>query len=128
MPKIPIPQNEPVKSYAPGTPERDELKRTLRELSARPIETPRIIGGQEVRTAQTPDAVMPHCHHHVLAKVHQAGPQQIAAAIAAARAAWPEWARTSLEERAAVFLKAADLLAGKYRATVNAEEHTSELQ
>ncbi|HEY6222604.1 MAG TPA: L-glutamate gamma-semialdehyde dehydrogenase [Gemmatimonadales bacterium] len=120
MPKIPIPQNEPVKSYAPGTPERDELKRTLRELSARPIEIPLIIGGQEVRTAQTADAVMPHCHHHVLAKVHQAGPQQIAAAIAAARAAWPEWARTSLEERAAVFLKAADLLAGKYRATVNA--------
>ncbi|HET7251106.1 MAG TPA: L-glutamate gamma-semialdehyde dehydrogenase [Gemmatimonadales bacterium] len=120
MPKIPVPQNEPVKSYVPGSPERDELKRTLRELSARPIEIPLIIGGKEVRTAQTADAVMPHCHHHVLAKVHQAGPQEIAAAVAAARAAWPDWARTSLEERAAVFLKAADLLAGKYRATVNA--------
>src|SRR5512135_316995 len=120
MAKIPTPQNEPVRSYAPGTPEREELKRTLRELSARPIEIPLIIGGKEVRTAQTADAVMPHCHHHVLAKVHQAGPQEIAAAVAAARAAWPDWARTSLEERAAVFLKAADLLAGKYRATVNA--------
>jgi len=120
MPKIPIPQNEPVKSYAPGTPERDELKRTLRELSARPIDIPLIIGGKEVRTQTTSDAVMPHCHHHVLAKVHQAGPQEIAAAVAAARAAWTDWARTPLEERAAVFLKAADLLAGKYRATVNA--------
>jgi 1-pyrroline-5-carboxylate dehydrogenase len=120
MPKIPTPQNEPVKSFAPGSAERDELKRTLRELAARPIEIPLIIGGKEVRTGQTADAVMPHCHHHVLAKVHQAGPQEIAAAVAAARAAWPDWARTSLEERAAVFLKAADLLAGKYRATVNA--------
>ncbi len=120
MAKIPIPQNELVKSYAPGSPERDELKRTLRELSARPIEIPLIIGGKEVRTGQTSDAVMPHCHHHVLAKVHQAGPKEIAAAVAAARAAWPDWARRSLEERAAVFLKGADLLAGKYRATVNA--------
>ncbi len=120
MAKIPIPQNELVKSYAPGSPERDELKRTLRELSARPIEIPLIIGGKEVRTGQTSDAVMPHCHHHVLATVHQAGPKEIAAAVAAARAAWPDWARRSLEERAAVFLKGADLLAGKYRATVNA--------
>src|SRR5690242_21382807 len=103
MAKIPIPQNEPVQSFVPGSPERDELKRTLRELAARPIEIPLIIGGKEVRTAQTADAVMPHCHHHVLAKVHQAGPQEIAAAVAAARAAWPDWARRS-------------------------EEHTSELQ
>src|SRR5574342_868207 len=120
MSKIPTPQNEPVRSYAPGTPERDELKRTLRDLSAHPVEIPLIIGGKEVRTSQTVDAVMPHCHHHVLAKVHQAGPKEVAAAVTAARAAWPDWAATSLEERAAVFLKAADLLAGKYRATANA--------
>ena len=120
MPKIPVPQNEPVRSYAPGTPERDELKRALREMSAQPIEIPLIVGGKEIRTGQTVDAVMPHCHRHVLAKVHQAGPKEVAAAIAAARAAWPAWAAATLEERAAVFLKAADLLAGKYRATVNA--------
>jgi 1-pyrroline-5-carboxylate dehydrogenase len=120
MLKIPIPQNEPVRSYAPGTPERDELKRVLHDLSAKPIEIPLVIGGQEVRTGQTVDVVMPHCHRHVLAKVHQARPQDIAAAIAAARDAWPEWAASSLEARAAVFLKAADLLAGKYRAIVNA--------
>ncbi|HEY6060494.1 MAG TPA: L-glutamate gamma-semialdehyde dehydrogenase [Gemmatimonadales bacterium] len=120
MSKIPTPQNEPVRSYAPGTPEREELKRALRDMSAQPIEIPLIVGGKEVRTAQTIDTVMPHCHHHVLAKVHQAGPKEAAAAVAAARAAWPAWAAASLEERAAVFLKAADLLAGKYRATVNA--------
>ncbi|HEY7685660.1 MAG TPA: aldehyde dehydrogenase family protein, partial [Gemmatimonadales bacterium] len=120
MSKIPIPINEPVRSHAPGTPERDELKRALRELSARPIEIPVIVGGKEIRTGKTVDAVMPHCHQHVLAKVHQAGPKEIAAAIAAARAAWPEWAAWTLEQRAAVFLKAADLLAGKHRASVNA--------
>ncbi len=120
MSKIPIPVNEPVRSHAPGTPERDELKRALRELSARPIEIPVIVGGKEIRTGKTVDAVMPHCHRHVLAKVHQAGPKEIAAAIAAARAAWPEWAAWTLEQRAAVFLKAADLLAGKHRASVNA--------
>ncbi|HEY6109456.1 MAG TPA: aldehyde dehydrogenase family protein, partial [Gemmatimonadales bacterium] len=120
MSKIPTPQNEPVRSYAPGTPEREELKRALRDMSAQPVEIPLIVGGKEIRTAQTIDTVMPHCHHHVLAKVHQAGPKEAAAAVAAARAAWPAWAAASLEERAAVFLKAADLLAGKYRATVNA--------
>lgn len=118
--KIPTPQNEPVRSYAPGSPEREELKRALRELSAQPIEIPLIVGGKEVRTGRTIDVVMPHCHHHVLAKVHQAGSKEAAAAVAAARAAWPDWAAASLEERAAVFLKAGDLLAGKYRATVNA--------
>jgi 1-pyrroline-5-carboxylate dehydrogenase len=120
MPRIPVPQNEPVRSYAPGTPERDELKRALREMSAHPIDIPVIVGGKEIRTGHTVDAVMPHCHRHVLAKVHQAGPPEVAAAIAAARAAWPAWAAATLDERAAVFLKAADLLAGKYRATVNA--------
>ncbi len=120
MSKIPVPINEPVRSHAPGTPERDELKRALRELSARPIEIPVIVGGKEIRTGKTVDAVMPHCHQHVLAKVHQAGPKEIAAAIAATRAAWPEWAAWTLEQRAAVFLKAADLLAGKHRAIVNA--------
>jgi 1-pyrroline-5-carboxylate dehydrogenase len=118
--KIPIPINEPVKSYAPGTPEREELKRTLRDLSARPIEIPLIIGGKEIRTGKTLDATMPHCHHHVLARVHQAGPTEVQAAIQAAGAAWREWSTWTLEQRAAVFLKAADLLAGKYRAVVNA--------
>ena len=120
MPKIPVPQNEPVRGYAPGSPERDELKRTLKDLSSRPIEIPLIVGGKELKTGKTLDAVMPHCHQHVLAKVHQAGTKEVEAAIQAARAGWSDWAAATLEQRAAVFLKAADLLAGKYRATVNA--------
>ena len=120
MAKIPTPVNEPVLSYAPGTPERVELKRTLKDLSARVLEIPVVVGGREVRTGKTVDAVMPHCHRHILAKVHQAGPKEIEGAIAAAREAWREWSAWSLERRAAVFLKAADLLATRHRAIVNA--------
>ena len=120
IPKIPVPVNEPVLSHAPGTPERAELKRALKDLSARPIELPLVIGGKEVRTGKTADAVMPHCHRHVLAKVHQAGQPEVRAAVAAAREAWRDWSVWSLERRAAVFLKAAELLAGRYRPIVNA--------
>src|SRR2546426_7007155 len=100
-PRIPVPVNEPVVSYAPGTPERAELKRTVKDLSSRQIEIPLVIGGKEVRTGKTVDVVMPHCHRHVLAKVHQAGAAEVEAAIAAARAAWREWATWGLrsEER-----------------------------
>src|SRR3989441_1249582 len=117
---IPNPINEPVFSYAPGTPERVELKRTLKELSAHVLEIPVVVGGSEIRSGKTVDAVMPHCHRHVLAKVHQAGPEELEAAVAAAREAWREWSTWSLERRAAVFLKAADLLATRHRAVVNA--------
>jgi 1-pyrroline-5-carboxylate dehydrogenase len=118
--KIPPPVNEPVLSYAPGTAPRAELKKTLKDLSGRQIEIPLVIGGKEVRTGKTVDAVMPHCHRHVLAKVHQAGPTELQAAIQAARAAWRDWSAWSLERRAAVFLKAADLLATRYRPVLNA--------
>src|SRR5256884_6357300 len=119
-PKIPTPVNEAVLGYAPGSPERDELKRTLKDMSSRQLEIPLVIGGKEVRTGKTVDVVMPHCHRHVLGKVHQAGAAEVEAAIAAARAAWREWATWGLEQRAAVFLKAADLLATRYRPIVNA--------
>jgi 1-pyrroline-5-carboxylate dehydrogenase len=119
-PKIPAPVNEPVLSYAPGTRERADLKQTLKDMGGRQIEIPVVIGGKEVRTGRTVDAVMPHCHKHVLAKVHQAGPAEVAGAVAAARAAWREWSSTSLADRAAVFLKAADLLATRWRPVVNA--------
>ena len=117
--KIPTPINEPVFSYAPGTNERNELKLALKDLSSRQVEIPLVIGGKEVRTGKTVDAVMPHCHRHVLAKVHQAGPQDVDNAIKAARDAWREWSTWSLSDRAAVFLKAADLLASRWRAPVN---------
>src|SRR5438128_861435 len=119
-PMIPVPVNEPVLSYAPGTTERLELKRTLKDLSSRQLEIPLVIGGKEVRTGKTIDAVMPHCHHHVLAKVHQGGPAEVRAAIAAAGEAWHDWSGWDLGRRAAVFLKAAELLATRYRPIVNA--------
>src|SRR5580765_480452 len=118
--KIPTPLNEPVLTYAPGTKERNELKLALTDLSSRQVDIPVVIGGKEIRTGRTVDAVMPHCHRHVLAKVHQAGPGEVAGAVAAARAAWREWSNSSLTDRAAVFLKAADLLATRRRAAVNA--------
>src|SRR6266480_614168 len=120
IPKIPTPVNEPVLSYAPGAPERAELKRTLKDLSGRQLEIPLIIGGKDVHTGRTVDVVMPHCHRHVLAKAHQAGPAEVQGAIAAAREAWREWSAWGFERRAAVFLKAADLLATRYRPIVNA--------
>jgi 1-pyrroline-5-carboxylate dehydrogenase len=118
--KIPTPINEPVLSYAPGSRERTDLKQALKDLSSRQGEIPVVIGGKAIRTGKTADAVMPHCHRHVLAKVHQAGPDEVAGAVAAARDAWQEWSRWSLTDRAAVFLKAADLLATRWRAMVNA--------
>jgi 1-pyrroline-5-carboxylate dehydrogenase len=118
--KIPTPVNEPVFGYAPGSRERGELKQALKDLSSRQIEIPVVIGGKEIRTGKTIDAVMPHCHRHVLAKVHQASPEDIAGAVKAAREAWHDWSRWSLADRAAVFLKAADLLATRWRAMVNA--------
>src|SRR5260370_39307011 len=116
---IPTPINEPVLSYAPGSRERNELKLALKDLSGRQIEIPVVIGGKEIRTGKTVDAVMPHCHKHVLAKVHQAGAEEVAAAVKAAGEARREWSRWSLADRAAVFLKAADLLAIRGRAMVN---------
>jgi 1-pyrroline-5-carboxylate dehydrogenase len=120
IPKIPVPANEPVLSYAPSTPERVELKKALKDLSSRQADIPLVIGGKDVRTGRTVDVVMPHCHRHVLAKVQQAGPADVEAAIAAARDAWRDWSAWGFERRAAVFLKAADLLATRYRPIVNA--------
>ena len=119
-PTIPVPTNEPVLSYVPGAPERAELKQALTDLAARLVEIPLVIGGKEVRTAATADVVLPHCHSHVLARVHQAGPEEVRAAVTAARDAWREWSTWTLERRARVFLRAADLLATTYRPTVNA--------
>src|SRR5438094_8604085 len=120
IPKIPTPINEPVLGYVPGSPERAELKRTLKDLSSRQLEIPLVIGGKEVRTGKTIDAVMPHCHHHVLAKVHQGGPAEVRAAIAAAGEAWHDWSGWDLGRRAAVFLKAAEMLATRSLPVVNA--------
>jgi len=113
-------ENEPVRSYAPGSPEREELRVRLAELQAQQLELPLVIGGEEVRTGETFEAVMPHKKSHVLATVHKGGAAEVERAIAAAGEASQDWSRWPWEERAAVFLRAADLLAGPWRATLNA--------
>jgi 1-pyrroline-5-carboxylate dehydrogenase len=116
----PTPVNEPIQDYAPGSPERAELKRRLAELQSERLDLPSLIGGEDVRTGDTVEAVMPHRKEHVLADVHQAGPAEVERAIKASADAWHDWSRTPWEERAAVFLRAAELLAGPWRATLNA--------
>jgi 1-pyrroline-5-carboxylate dehydrogenase len=117
---IPTPVNEPVRGYAPGSPERASLKRTLAEMGGGAIEIPLLIGGDEVRTGQMGCVRMPHRHQHTLARWHKAGAAEVARAIGAARRARAEWASWTLQQRAAVFLRAADLLATTWRDTLNA--------
>ena len=117
---IPQPRNEPVLSYAPGTPERAALKAALGAVGAQQIEIPAVVAGREVRTGDTHDVVSPHCHHRVLAKVHQADGATIGAATKAAVEAQRDWGHWRFEDRAAVFLKAADLLATVHRQLLNA--------
>src|ERR671923_2299749 len=114
----PPPRNEPVKDYAPGSPERAELQARLAEMTAERLEIPCVIGGEEVRTGDTFEAVMPHDKDHVLADVHQAGAAEVERAIAASAEAWEDWHRLPWEERAAVFLRAAELLSGPWRSTL----------
>ncbi len=118
--EVPTPFNEPVYDYAPGSPERAKLKAALDDMAGKKIEIPLLIGGKEVRTGKLGQVVMPHDHQCVLAEYHQAGEAEIQLAIDTAMAAKREWASLRWEERAAIFLKAADLLAGKYRYTMNA--------
>jgi len=116
----PIPINEPVRSYAPGTPERTALKTKLKEMAAEEIEIPIIIGGKEVRTKKVTSNVMPHDHAHSLAKWHWAGSKEVKTAIQAAADGHAEWSNWTFEQRASVLLRAAELLATTWRDTVNA--------
>jgi len=118
--RVPPPANEPVKSYAPGTPERTELKSRLKSMAAERIEIPVVIGGKEFRSGKTAQAVMPHDHAHVLADWHMATPEMVQQAVAASASARKEWSRWSWGDRAAVFLKAAELLTTTHRQTLNA--------
>jgi 1-pyrroline-5-carboxylate dehydrogenase len=117
---IPHPRNEPILSYAPGVPERATLKAALGAVGAQPIEIPAVVGGREVRTGDTHDVVSPHCHHRVLARVHQADGGTIAAAVKEAVETQRDWGHWRFEDRAAVFLKAAELLATVHRQLLNA--------
>lgn len=114
------PKNEPYNSYAPGTPERESLKKRLKELKSETIEIPAIINGKEVKTGRTADVVMPHNHGHKLATVHLCGEKEVDMAVEAALEAQKKWANLPWEERVAVFQKAADLVTGPWRDTMNA--------
>ncbi len=117
---IPQPVNEPCLQYAPHSPERANLSAKLKEMLNNQIEVPMIIGGEEVRNGNLADIRCPHDHQHVLGKYHQADAEYAIKAVDAAEKAKKDWGRMPWESRAVVILKAADLLAGKYRDTINA--------
>jgi len=114
------PDNEPVYSYAPGTPERKKLKEELERLKSEQIDIPAIIGGEEVKTGNTADVVIPHNHSHKLATAHMCGKEEVQKAIELAMEARKDWAKMPWQDRVAIFKKAADLLSGSWRYKINA--------
>ena len=118
--KVPVPVNEPVLNYAPGSPERIELKATLDALYRQEVDVPMYIGGKEVRTGNRVAMHPPHDHQHVLGHYHRGDVRQVEMAIEAALAARSKWAAMPWQERAAIFLRAADLLCGPWRQRMNA--------
>jgi len=117
---IPIPVNEPIKDYDPGSPEKASLQAKADELSSQIIDIPLVIGGEEIRTGNTAQCIMPHDHEHVLANFHQASEKEVEMAINASQDAWQSWSKKPLKERAEIYVKIADLLTGPWRDTINA--------
>jgi 1-pyrroline-5-carboxylate dehydrogenase len=116
--RVPEPVNDPNRSYAPGSPERAELKARLKAMAGERLDIPIVIGGKDIRTGRTAQAVMPHDHSHVLADYHLADAEHVQQAIAASAAARREWASWPWEDRAAVILRGAELLATSWRSTI----------
>ncbi|MDJ1502666.1 L-glutamate gamma-semialdehyde dehydrogenase [Xanthocytophaga agilis] len=117
---IPVPKNEPILSYVSGSPEKTTLKRALTDARSQQIEIPMYIGGEKVYTDQRIPLSPPHDHQHILGYFHEGDAGHVEQAIQAALNAKPQWEQMSWEHRAAIFLKAADLIAGPYRARMNA--------
>ena len=120
MLNVPFPENEPILQYAPGSPERAELKAACEQLKSRQVEIPLIIGGEEVQTGDMGDCRMPHDHAQLLGTYHKAGAAEVELAVNASLKAYQAWSEMPWHHRVRVFLKAADLLAGPWRATINA--------
>ena len=118
--QVPTAINEPVKSYAPGTPEREEVLATYRKMYNTKIDVPLYINGQEIKTGDTGTMAPPHDHKHILGTYHKAEKRHVQTAIDTALEARKKWADMSWEHRAAIFLKAAELIQGPYRAKINA--------
>ncbi|MBI5742968.1 MAG: L-glutamate gamma-semialdehyde dehydrogenase [Elusimicrobia bacterium] len=118
--QIPEPVNEPILNYAPGSRERAELKGKIAELRGQVIDIPLLIGGKEVRTGRTADIVIPHKNKKVIGRFHKAGPKEVEMAVKAAADARQTWGRMPWHARAAIFLKAGELLATTWRQTLNA--------
>ena len=117
---VPVAVNEPILSYAPGTPEREEVLRAYQEFYNTKTEVPVYIGGEEIKTKDTGDIRPPHDHKKVVGTYHKAGKKEVQKAIATALEARKEWSQLPWEQRAGIFLKAAELIAGPYRARINA--------
>ena len=120
LPTSPMPKNEPVKEYRPGSPEREALVAELKRQESLEMDIPVIIDGKEIRTGNTDVIRVPHRHEKHLGKFHKASGDDVRKAITGSQKAWKEWSEYSFEARAGIFLKAADLLAGKYRQILNA--------
>ncbi|MFK7739946.1 MAG: L-glutamate gamma-semialdehyde dehydrogenase [Planctomycetota bacterium] len=118
--QVPVPTNEPILSYAPGSPERSSLEGELARMASEEMEVPMIIGGEDVSTGKTHSIVMPHDHGHVLGKVHEGDADAVDRAAKAAKSAESQWQAMPWEHRASIFLKAADLLCGPWRDRINA--------
>ena len=117
---VPVAVNEPVKTYAPGSPEREQVLKAFKEMYATTVDIPLYIGGEEVRTGNTKNLFPPFDHQHHLGVYHTADQALVEKAIATALEARKKWSQMSWEHRASIFLKAAELLAGPYRAKINA--------
>ena len=120
IPQLPAAQNEPVRDYAPGSPERASVQARLRRMRDDRIEIPMVIGGREVTSGDIYETVMPHDTKHVLGDVHQSTAKHVEDAIEAAKSAHADWAALPWQDRAAIFLRAAELLAGPWRDVLNA--------
>ncbi|MFJ1435004.1 L-glutamate gamma-semialdehyde dehydrogenase [Capnocytophaga canimorsus] len=118
--KVPKAVNEPVKSYAKGTPEREAVLKAYKELWNSSVDVPLYIGADQIRTGKTKNMIAPHDHQHVVGTYHLAEKQHVEKAIATALEARKKWAALPWQERASIFLKAAELIAGPYRAKINA--------